>query len=361
VYCIQTDIGHTFVCEHHQDFDAQECWKKTTTEAHKSTHAELEVTALQDKLMQARIDSNWHGTVTGFLLYWKDTLCKMEDILPVQQHYPKLMKKRLLHSAVNGHPHLASVDKMDQDQVAHGMKSLDFQEYFDILMSAAAQVDHQNNLGSNQRQSKHVVNYLDLTPEEYSDLSSPLDQLSIHRTQAREPDQKPKAAPDPDSLYVPYAVWEQLPPRVQALIRDACGKQPSGGNKARLAKFHDVYAATSDDLAPDIEEDNIVTSDIIQEEDAPSDSNDSQKIAAHLTNHHVLEPNDIRHVLTTSQKRREKEITQRAAKKTIVVDGVTYTANVHNVVYNVSELLTSIKLPLLTEVKMVAWLVKMSW
>jgi len=74
----------------------------------------------------------------------------MEDILPVQQHYPKLMKKRLLCSAVNGHPHLASVDKMDQDQVACGMKSLDFQEYFDILMSAAAQVDHQNNLGSNQ-------------------------------------------------------------------------------------------------------------------------------------------------------------------------------------------------------------------
>jgi len=69
VHCIQTDIGCTFVHEHHQDFDAQECWKKITIEAHKSTCAELEVTALQDKLMQARIDSNWHGTVTGFLLY----------------------------------------------------------------------------------------------------------------------------------------------------------------------------------------------------------------------------------------------------------------------------------------------------
>jgi len=208
---------------------------------------------------------------------------------------------------------------------------------FDILMSAAAQVDHQNILGSNQWQSKHVVNYLDLTPEEYSDLSSPLDQLSIHQTQAREPDQKPKAAPDPASLYVPYAVWEQLPPHVQALIWEACGKQPSGGNKARLAKFHDVYAATSDDLAHDVEEDQIVTSDVIQDKDTPSDSNDSQKIAAHLTNHHVLEPNDIWHVLATSQKCQEKEITQHAAKKTIVVDGVTYTANVHNVVYNVSE------------------------
>jgi len=235
---------------------------------------------------------------------------------------------------------------------------------FDILMSAAAQVDHQNILGSNQWQSKHVVNYLDLTPEEYSDLTSPLDQLSVHQTQAREPDQKPKAAPDPASLYVPYAVWEQLPPHVQALIWEACGKQPSGGNKARLAKFHDVYAATSDDLAPDIEEDNIVTSDIIQEEDAPSDSNDSQKIAAHLTNHHVLEPNDIWHVLArTSQKYWEKEITQHAAKKTIVVDGVTYTANVHNVIFImlVNIMLTSKKLPLLTEVQMVAWLVMMSW
>jgi len=124
-----------------------------------------------------------------------------------------------------------------------------------------------------------------------------------------------------------------------------------------------VYAATSDDLAPDVEEDQIVTSDVIQDKDTPSDSNDSQKIAAHLTNHHVLEPNDIWHVLATSQKCQEKEITQHAAKKTIVVDGVTYTANVHNVIFImlVNIMLTSKKLPLLTEVQMVAWLVMMSW
>ena len=61
------------------------------------------------------------------------------------------------------------------------------------------------------------------------------------------------------------------------------------------------------------------------------------RIAPHLTNCHVLEPNDIRHVLAISQKCQEKEITQHGAKKTIVVDGVTYTANVHNVAYNVSE------------------------
>ncbi len=91
-------------------------------------------------------------------------------------------------------------------------------------------------------------------------------------------------------------------PCVQAQIQEAHCKQPSGGNNARLAKFHDVYAATSDDLASDIEEDHLVTLDIIQEEDAPSDSNDSQKIAAHLTNHHVLEPNDIWYVLATLQK-----------------------------------------------------------
>ncbi len=113
VHCIQTDIGCNFVHEHHQDFDAQECWKEIITEAHKSTHAEFEVTALQDKLMQASINSNQHGTVTGFLSYWKETLCEMEDILPVQQHFPKIMKNRLICMAVNGHPHLASVDKMN--------------------------------------------------------------------------------------------------------------------------------------------------------------------------------------------------------------------------------------------------------
>ena len=166
VHSIQTDIGCTFIHEHHHDFDAQECWRKITDEAHKSTRAELEVTALQDNIMQARIDSNWHGTVLDF--------------------------------------------------------------------------------------------------------SSPFDQLAMHSLQAKDADQKPKAAPDPNSLSIPYA-WKQWPPGIQVLFCKACDKQSFGSIKPRAVKFHVMYAVTSsDDLAPDIEQVHKLTSDnvVLSDEEA---------------------------------------------------------------------------------------------
>ena len=60
--------------------------------------------SLQDKLHSTQIDSHWRGDVEGFLLYWNGLLVKIEEILPVKQHYTWEMKKLLLHSAVNGHP-----------------------------------------------------------------------------------------------------------------------------------------------------------------------------------------------------------------------------------------------------------------
>jgi len=44
---------------------------------------------------------------------WNGLLVKIEEILPIKQHYTWEMKKLLLCCAVNEHPHLASVDKLD--------------------------------------------------------------------------------------------------------------------------------------------------------------------------------------------------------------------------------------------------------
>jgi len=342
VHCIQTDIGCTFIREHQKDFDAQKCWAKIVGEARSSTRAELAMTDLQDRLMQARLDSNWRGTATGFLLYWKDLLRKLEDLMPDDEHYPFKVKKRLLRSAVNGHPALQSVDKMDQDQIARGQGPLDFTQYFDILQSAAALVDHEHSI--TKRPTKRVVNYLDMTNEEYLELTNPdIAERDVHATNMTTQGTKTKGNKD-DGLFVDRDIWFKLSPQIQQAIRDAReSKPPANRPMQRIAKMTEMSSASesmmemTDDLAPDP---NLVFEDINPDsETLPADFDpDVQQLLLNKSNVKPMTQADIRSVLATSQQRRKNEILnkQQHVKKTIVVDGVTYTANVTCITYNVT-------------------------
>jgi len=87
VHSIRTDVGITIVHKHYKDCKTQECWKKIQDEATKSSRADLELMFLQDKLFSTQFDSHWHGDVESFLLYWNGLITKIEEILPVKQHY----------------------------------------------------------------------------------------------------------------------------------------------------------------------------------------------------------------------------------------------------------------------------------
>jgi len=67
------------------------------------------------------------------------------------------VKSKSLH----GHPILASTDKLDQDHIIHGLKPMSFTKYYDLLLSAAHQVDQDGYDNSQQCQCKHVMNGCD--------------------------------------------------------------------------------------------------------------------------------------------------------------------------------------------------------
>ena len=80
-------------------------------------------------------------------------------------------------------------------------------------------------------------------------------------------------------------------------------------------------------------------------EDAAPDDNmeDNQQLLAHLTHRRELPPSDIRRVLASQQYKQEKQVMQHSAiankpKKSITIDGIVYTANVHNVEYSICAL-----------------------
>jgi len=343
VHCMQTDSTRTIVRCHYRKCEAQKCWEAILQDAKHSTRANLELMSLHSRLVNAKLDSNWRGDVDGFLLFWNNMMARMEELQPVNQQYPWEVKKSLLVSAVNGHPALAAIYKLDQDQIIHGKTPMTFSEYFDILRSAAQQVDHEGR-DSGKCQSKHVVNYCELTQEEYEELSSfpsPSEMsMDIHKAEVQQGSTFRKSPSvknnnDPNTLYVPWELYQQLPPRVQKLVSKAKKAEP--GYVPRKVNFHEQVS--TDDLAPDIEglgisgnDDGMHTS--VANEGLHGSSMDDQALYDHIRGDATMEVGDIRRVLAAKQKRHEEDIKQQyAAKKTMVIDGVKwYSANVHNVV-----------------------------
>jgi len=87
VHSNETNVDIALVRKYYKDCKAQECWHKICNEATQSMHAGLELMTLQDKLFSTHIDTNWHGDVDSFVLYCNGLLVKIEEILPIKQHY----------------------------------------------------------------------------------------------------------------------------------------------------------------------------------------------------------------------------------------------------------------------------------
>jgi len=124
-----------------------------------------------------------------------------------------------LVAAVHGHSILASIDKLDQDQVIHGLKSMSFAEYFDLLLCAAQQVDQEEYYNSRQYQLEYVVNGCDPSQKECEALSlsasTPDIALSISDDQNSIAKKSPQVKfSDSNALYV-------FPQEVQKFFQNA--------------------------------------------------------------------------------------------------------------------------------------------
>ncbi len=146
---------------------------------------------------------------------------------------------------------------------------------------------------------------------------------------------------DPNTLHVPYELFIKLPPWVKTLICEA--QKAESGNQPCKVNIRDVSGIASADLAPDIMPVEQSFYETEGTEDAALEENveDDQQLLAHLTHHKELPPNDIWCVLASQQSRQEQQVMQHSAinkpKKSITIDGIVYTANVHNIEYLISK------------------------
>jgi len=137
----------------------------------------------------------------------------------------------------------------------------------------------------------------------------------------------------------------KLPLQIKLLICDL--QKAESGNQLHKSNVHEVKGVTSADLAPGIlpmeqnfyetEGADNVTPDVANTTDSIGDD---QLLLAHLMHCRELPPHDIWQVLASQQSRQEQQGMQHSAsfpKKSITIDGVVYTANVHNIIHSVSK------------------------
>ena len=72
-------------------------------------------------------------------------MSQLEEILTSHSHYTPGLKKTMLKAAVSLLEPLANVDAIDANVTAGGGTKFDFNQYFNLLLSAAAQYDKKSN------------------------------------------------------------------------------------------------------------------------------------------------------------------------------------------------------------------------
>ena len=84
----------------------------------------------------------------------------LEDLCSVTERYSDAMKKRMISSAVKLIPELANVKNIDNNMaISTGGRFLSYDQYYDLLISAAVQRDDTIHVPSSRR--KRAVYYSD--------------------------------------------------------------------------------------------------------------------------------------------------------------------------------------------------------
>ena len=94
-------------------------------------------------------------------------MCKLHNILPTDEHYPEAVKKRMLITSVDGIPELANIQAIDNIEFAKNRTHLNYDQYFDLLLSAAATRDDKMKINPEQKNRRNMVQFHELQDSGY--------------------------------------------------------------------------------------------------------------------------------------------------------------------------------------------------
>ena len=141
---VHTDRGKAIVREYEDTFDAQAVYKKLTDHHLKSTKAMIESSTILSYITSVRLGSGeWNGTTEGFITHWTNQVRLYERQVPSSDYFSDGQKRIMLENAVHPITELRQVKNNADLQKTNTGKSLTYDEYLNLLLSAAAAYDNQ--------------------------------------------------------------------------------------------------------------------------------------------------------------------------------------------------------------------------
>lgn len=325
---ILTDVGKTIVRKYEDTYDAQKVYSDLVSYSKDSASANLTIENLNAQLTNLKLDSRWSGTSHGFILYWRDCMCILEDMTPVEEHYTDIQKKRMLEAAVRGVEEFRQVKVQDEQYKVVNKHSLTYLEYIDILEAAATRCDaelklppqrshHNVNLASSSFNIDNALDFSNYTVN-YTDTSDLVDILA-------EPDVDIMVNMMERMQLVPCHIWNTLSPEAQDYFKSQLKKQLSNSQQHKMSSMYVNKPATTNQARAS----NMHSIDGGHEDSFyDCTSNELGSMQANKSEQTHMHPGDIRNVLTTASKQGKSSMQHNSkSKKSVVVDGVTYYAN----------------------------------
>ena len=318
-WIIQMDEGKAFVRQHEKDYNAQEVYRKLLNFATKSTAAKLAKDGLVKFLTTTKLDSCWNGLTVGFILHWCEQMRLLDDMSPDEDRFRDGVKKRMMESAVEETPELATVKDIDTNQAAIGGELMSFSQYKETLIAAATRRD--KRLKPTLARNKRVVQntnssyggtntewfgdgYLD-DGMNYFDMGNIVPTL-VHRVFQRGMSNKNNN----QSNRLPREIWDKVGPELQAEVRKRNKTKAfkHKGNQASIeVNLHEIDDHRGDIDLEDIDNNGRMTDGMpIDEGKIDENGEESNLILAHITKQRATtSPHDIRNILASAHKQSE--------------------------------------------------------
>jgi hypothetical protein len=277
-----TDQGKAYVRQYTDTFDDQKVYKLLCEYATRSTKSTLNSSEILQYLTSAKLgDGQWRGTTHAFILNWQDQVRKYHDLVASTDKFPASIQRIMLENAVTSIPDLRTVkNQAAQIQTSTG-KTIKYEEYVDLLISAAVTYDKQfepkakrGARGAQRIVYEHDIHGYDLVDDYVFDIDSSPQTLEVNFANRGPSLSKNQWDRIPEEH---HAIWDTLSQDTKAIILEQRQTRPLrrpppqlGPNQVSSetnlhdisvhdyiqANFHDQLMGSSDDRAEQDKIDN---------------------------------------------------------------------------------------------------------
>ena len=322
---VLTDRGKGFVRDHERTYDAQKVYEKLVDHHLKSTKAMIDSSSILSYITSVRLgNGTWKGTTEAFLVHWQDQVRLYERQVPLSDYFSDGQKRTMLENAVAPISELRQVKNTADLEKTKTGRTLLFEEYASLLLSASAAYDEEFQPKHNSKQRlavyAHDIDDTYNNVEDYDiDASVTEIQANAHNRMSRFKTNKSRNDQPAQRTRMPFdrwaklstddrATWDKLDDSAKATILGTPMSSSANSTSTRTVNLHDISAydfiqanvhETANDNTADDQQEYYDT----KEAEDQNIVHDSTLLVNSATSQKPLTPGDIRRVMSTASKR----------------------------------------------------------